>query len=353
MNSKSYRIGIVGASEITAGAPQLSTGPLANEVIPSHAASLALIPEVEVAGICDLVPELLDQFKGRWERHWPGLALYTDYKEMLSDLELDIVVVATPDHLHASVVEDSAVAGVKGIFCEKPFATTIEDADRMIKVCEENSVILSVNHTRRWSPLYREVFDSVCAGSIGALGTIVATLGGERALLFRVGTHLIDMGCFFADSSPEKVFASLEDGFENWDRYQGKGGRDASTEPGASGLVQFANGVRMLYSGVKGTAAGVYFHLSGTEGQIDIDDSDRTAELVTRGAGGLTALRRNLIPGQFQVHGMVAAYREIINLIENGGTGISSGQEARKTIQIVEGFVQSNYQGGRLIPVPR
>lgn len=353
MRRKRYRVGIVGASGISASAPQLSTGPLTNEVIPSHAASLALIPEVEVAGVCDLIPELMDQFKARWESHWPRIGLYTDYKAMLCNLELDIVVVATPDHLHAGVVEDSAVAGVKGIFCEKPFATTIEDADRMIKVCEENRVILSVNHTRRWSPLYREVLDAVRAGLIGPLGTIVATLGGERALLFRVGTHLIDMACFFADSNPEKVFGYLEDGFESWGRYQGKGGRDPSTEPGASGLVQFANGARMLYSGTKRTSAGVYFHLSGTDGQIDIDDSDGVAQLVTRGGAGQTALRRNLIPGQFQVHGMVAAYREIINLIENGGTGISSGQEARKTVQIVEGFVQSNYQGGRLIPVPK
>ena len=40
------------------------------------------------------------------------------------------------------------------------------------------------------------------------------------------------------------------------------------------------------------------------------------------------------------------------NMIEDGGSGISSGPEARKTVQIVEGFVKSNYQGGRLISVP-
>ena len=352
MPVKKYHVGIVGASEIAAGVPAPSTNPLAGEVMVSHAASMALIPEIEVVGVCDLVPDLLDRFRQRWASRWPELRLYSDYKELLGDRDLDIVVVATSDHLHADVTENAAKAGVKGIYCEKPLATTLEDADRMLMACESNGVVLSVNHTRRWSPLYQEVRDTIRSGAIGPLGTIVATLGGERALLFRNDTHLIDSVCFFAEAEPEVVFASLEDGFEDWDRYRGQGGRDPDTEPGASGFIQFNNGVRALYSGTKGTATGTHLQLSGPEAQINVDDWERTAQVVSRDADGVTVLRRNLVPRQFQVHGMVAAYREMIDLIQNGGNGVSSGREARKTVQIMEGFVQSNHQGGQLIPVP-
>ena len=352
MTSGRYRVGIVGASEIAAGVPAASAGPLANELMVSHAASLALTPAVEVVGVCDVVPELLDRFKRRWETRWPNVRLYSDYGEMLGERDLDIVTVATPDHLHADVTVDAANAGVKGVYCEKPLATSLEDADRMLQACESNGAVLSVNHTRRWSPLYHEVREAVRSGAIGPLGTVVATLGGERALLFRNGTHLIDSTCFFTESDPETVFASLESGFEDWDRYRGEGGRDAATEPGTSGFIQFRNGVRALYSGTKGTAVGTYLQLSGPRAQINIDDWERAAQMVSRGADGVTVLRRNLVPRQFQVQGMAAAYREMIDLIENGGAGVSSGREARKTVQVMEGFVRSSHQGGRLIPVP-
>ena len=66
----------------------------------------------------------------------------------------------------------------------------------------------------------------------GPLHNIITVLGGQRAMLFRNGTHSIDGGsptfsgpiCFFAESDPVQVFARLEEGFEDWDEYKGDGG---------------------------------------------------------------------------------------------------------------------------------
>ena len=57
---------------------------------------------------------------------------------MLEGEDLDVLTVATSDHLHTKIVIDGAESGVKGIFCEKPIATTLEDADAMIAACERN-----------------------------------------------------------------------------------------------------------------------------------------------------------------------------------------------------------------------
>jgi predicted dehydrogenase len=74
---------------------------------------------------------------------------YTDYKEMIRLEHLDIVSVCTPPETHADIV--CAIAPyVKGIFCEKPIATTVEDADRMIEVCHKHNVVLQINHPRRF-----------------------------------------------------------------------------------------------------------------------------------------------------------------------------------------------------------
>ena len=48
----------------------------------------------------------------------------------------------------------------------------------------------------------------------------------------------------------------------------------------------------------------------------------------------------------------MAAYEELVGLMENGGDGTSSGREARKTVQIMVGFLESHRQGSRLIEAP-
>jgi predicted dehydrogenase len=72
---------------------------------------------------------------------------------MLEKENLDIVTVATSDHARAALVVDAAEAGVKRIFCEKPLARTVEDADPIVSACERHNVILSIDHTRRWTPI--------------------------------------------------------------------------------------------------------------------------------------------------------------------------------------------------------
>merc|ERR1712096_151935 len=106
-----------------------------------------------VAG-CDLSSSVLERFQEHWAEEWPDVATYTDHRQMLAEARLDIVTVATSDHKHADLVVDAAQAGAKGIFCEKPMATSMADADRMLSATDANDTILSIDHTRRWQPLW-------------------------------------------------------------------------------------------------------------------------------------------------------------------------------------------------------
>ena len=347
-----YRVGIVGASIIAAQHPGDIPPPFKNRIIDSHVASLALMPRVELVGICDLSTDRLDEFTESWGERWPNANTYTDYKEMLAKEELDILHVTTQEHLHADITVDGASADVKGIFCEKPLATSLEDADRMIEACEKNGVVLTVGYTRRWRLLYHTVRDAIHDGAIGPLGTMVATLGGNLGLLFRHGTHAIDGMCFFAESDPVKVFASVEEGFEDWEAYKGVGGPDSQDDPGVTGYILFRNGVRGIYNGTKRSLRMNSLQLSGPDGQIYFHLNDRVARLTTIGPGRNDFQRRNLVPNEYQVHAMVAAFEELIDIIEKGVTSISPAREGRKTVQIMEGFLRSQQEGGRLIDVP-
>ena len=168
MGNSRYRVGIVGATWIavrkTPAPPPPFANNIGNAISLSHASTLAALPNMELVAVCDLVPELLDDFKSNWADDLPDANTYTDYREMLANENLDIIVVATSDNRHTDIVVDGAESGVKGILCEKPLATSLEDADRMIRVCEERGVPLHVNHNRRWNPLMHMVRDEIRSG---------------------------------------------------------------------------------------------------------------------------------------------------------------------------------------------
>ena len=229
-----YRVGVIGCRGIGV----------------RHAQGALGLDNAAVVAACDLEQEQLDNFQEEYKDHWPQIAQYKSHREMLEKENLDIVTVATSDHRHADLVVDAAEAGAKGIFCEKPLATSLADADRMIEACERNNTILSVDHTRRWMPVWRYAKEEIVdKGVIGPVQYIVSTLAGPRAMLFRNGTHLIDAICYYAQSEPKWVMGDLETGYEDYREYKGDGGHEPSTEPGAFGYIHFANGVRGFFAG--------------------------------------------------------------------------------------------------------
>ena len=85
-----------------------------------------------MVAVCDINPEVFDRFYGRAEIARGGIGEYADYREMFAKENLDVVSVATPDHLHVDPVCDASDAGIRGILCEKPLANSVAEADRMV-----------------------------------------------------------------------------------------------------------------------------------------------------------------------------------------------------------------------------
>jgi predicted dehydrogenase len=358
MTSKTYRVGIVGLSgRIAVGAPDPAPRPLQNEINNSHTYCLSLTAGVDIVGVCDLVPELLDGFQRRWGDRWPNAKPYTDYREMLEKEGLDILSVVTGDDKHADIAVDGVEAGVKGLFVEKPLATTLADADRILDACEKRGVPISVGHIQRWMQPYHAVRETIRMGDIGPLHNIIAVLGGPRAMLFRNGTHTLDGICFFAESDPIQVFARLEDGFEDWDKYKGDGGKLPMNDPGVSGFIMFRNGIRAYFSANKNTITGSTYEIAGPKGKILFDRGAGLADLLQADGPRETKrhrLRLGRTPyygGDFEIVSYVAAYVELVGLIENGGQGVSTGREARKAVQIMTGFLKSQQAGSALVDV--
>lgn len=93
---------------------------------------------------------------------------YDNYSACIEDAELDAVVIATPDRMHAEQTIAAAEAGVN-VLVEKPMATTVADAEAMVSACEDNSVKLAVAYHARWHQGHRKLAKMVHGGEFGEI----------------------------------------------------------------------------------------------------------------------------------------------------------------------------------------
>jgi predicted dehydrogenase len=98
----------------------------------------------------------------------------TDYQAALDDPEVQAISIALPHNLHAPVAMQAAEAG-KHILCEKPIATTLDAADRMIEAAGRAGVTLMVAENVRFTPLFRKVRKLLHGGVIGRPALIQIT----------------------------------------------------------------------------------------------------------------------------------------------------------------------------------
>ena len=343
------RCALIGLSSIASApaTPSLAGG---RHPLPySHASALARIPGVTLAAVCDLMPEATSRFVDQWGATWPDLQVYNDAYKMLDSEQIDILGICTPDDKHADLVIAAAERGIPAIMCEKPLATTLADADRMIAAIEKAGTVVAVEHTRRWDPFYGRVKELIDAGRIGEVLTVTGTLHGERAMLFRNGTHIIDLMRWYAGASPVRVFGQLEPGFDDFTAYRGDGGRDPSSEPGATAYIEFANGVRGLYNGTKGKIGHTEWDVLGTAGRIRINPAVTEFWTLDQETGEL--VQRAFPASMVMTGALQGAYEDLIHCLRHGGKTRSDARDARDTVAIIDGILASNAQGGCLVEV--
>ncbi len=186
-DENSFRAAIIGLGFIGAGDP-VSAAALGQNVADldgTHAEALAANVRVKlVAGSSRDIGR-----RERFEKRY-NCKVLADWREMLAKEELDIVSVATNTAQHAEITSACRQAGVRAVFCEKPIATRLIDAEGAIKICDEHGTILIVNHNRRWHPLWNAARNEIREGSIGEIQHSTAHWSTGR--LGNIGTHMFD-----------------------------------------------------------------------------------------------------------------------------------------------------------------
>jgi predicted dehydrogenase len=120
---------------------------------------------VEMAAVCDVYEANLN--KGLAIAN-TGAKAYSDYRKMLEDKTIDVVVVATPDHWHARMVIDAVEAG-KDVYVEKPLAHTIDEGFAIIDAVRRTGRVVQVGTQRRSFDLFldaKKIYDSKICGDV-------------------------------------------------------------------------------------------------------------------------------------------------------------------------------------------
>src|SRR5215470_8762375 len=97
--------------------------------------------------------------------------VFTDYREMLKERDIEMVCITAPNFLHAQMTKDIAAAG-KHVVCEKPLAMTIEEGEEMIAAAKKHGVLLMYGEELFFTPKYLKAKEMADAGPFGEVHLI-------------------------------------------------------------------------------------------------------------------------------------------------------------------------------------
>jgi len=127
----------------------------------THAHAYTSLGEAKVVAVCDIRLEKAEALASLL-----GCVAYTSYEAMKEKADYEVLDVCLPTYLHCRYATDAMQDG-KHVFCEKPIALNLEDADLMVESAKEYGVTFSVGHVLRFFPQYQAAVAQIKAGRIG------------------------------------------------------------------------------------------------------------------------------------------------------------------------------------------
>jgi len=97
-----------------------------------------------------------------------GIRRYTNLAEMMADPDLDVIDICLPPAAHAAAAVAASKAG-KHVFCEKPIALKLADAERMVKAAKQAGKQLLIGHVLPYFPAYTFAYETIASGKYGKL----------------------------------------------------------------------------------------------------------------------------------------------------------------------------------------
>ncbi len=176
---------------------------------PNLVRNFAQVDGARVVAVCDQRPER----RAKVEQIYPSVVTYAEVSEMLDSPAVDAVVVATPVLSHYELALQALQSG-RHVLVEKPFASTVEQAERLVEEAERRQRVLMVDHTFIYTSAVRKIKDLVTSGAIGDLyyyDSVRVNLGlfqSDVSVLWDLAVHDLSIMDYLVERSPKMIAAT-------------------------------------------------------------------------------------------------------------------------------------------------
>lgn len=319
-----------------------------------HGPLIAAEPAFKLAAVASRRSEVV-------ARDWPGVRAGT-VESLLSDPDLHVLVVCTPNDLHAPLAEQALRAG-KHVVVEKPFALDAGEALRLDALAKERGLCLTVFHNRRWDGDFLTVRQLLDQGRLGTLYSLESHFDRLRpqvkarwkeqdvpggGTLWDLGAHLVDQAVQLL-GMPESVAADLgrqRPGAQGTDWFHLVLRYGALRVLLHSGSVVHAPWPRFILQGDRD--AYVKHELDPQEGQLEAglrpghpdfgrEPAARHGRLLASGEAVAT------VPGDYGQF-----YRQLAAAILHGEPAPVTAVSASQTVRVIQAALQSDAEGRRI-----
>ncbi len=309
---------------------------------------------LRITHACDTDPARLEGFVR--VSGVPRKNAFISHRELIESVRPELVIISTWTESHAEIGMHAATGGARVIVCEKPIASNLRDASRLIAACESHGTHLIINHERRYDPRYQKIKDLLDGGAIGITRTVHASVltGGFRGPsrleqgggpLLHDGTHMVDLIRY--------LFGDIATVIGDFDR---SGNRTSGFEDRAIAWLRTHGGVDVF---LEAGGAREYFVfelcISGSRGKIIAGNGYES--LFTTRASRHYAGFRDLVERPFPRFGrrnyFTREYIEAKRLLHGANVPISSsGLDAYRAIEAIHAIYLSARKGRKIVELP-
>ncbi|MCC5913763.1 MAG: Gfo/Idh/MocA family oxidoreductase [Balneolaceae bacterium] len=305
-------------------------------------------------------PDLIDGYR--------DLKRFRDYKSMLKDDQVNLVVITTPNHLHFSMASEALASG-KHVVVDKPFAVTHAEAEKLIRIAKKEERILTVFQNRRLDADFLTVQKVIKEGSIGRLVEFESRFDRFRSelredawkekdlpgsgILYDLAPHLIDQALQLF-GKPESLFADISAQREGDadDRFEIRLSYSGFTVKLSAGMLIPEATPRFVVRGMNGSF--VKYGMDPQEESLasgsdlnslkfGVEEAERYGELITVESGKVI---RKKVPSQKGEYGEF--YNNLNAAIRGEKQIMVKPEEAAEVIRLIELARQSHREGCRL-----
>ena len=239
----------------------IGCGGIANK---KHMPALKKVADCEMVAFCDIVPERAEVAKVKFGT--PDAKVYTDYKELLADPEIEVVHVCTPNRAHSFITVDALDAG-KNVMCEKPMAINTEEAQKMLDAKARSGKLLSIGYQSRFRDDAVFMKQEAESGTFGDIYYAKATALRRRKVptwgvflneyeqgggpLIDIGTHALDLTLWIMNNYKPKyclgsVYHKLNNDTNQGNQWGNWDPEKFTVEDSAFGFVVMENGATIV-----------------------------------------------------------------------------------------------------------